>query len=439
MVTMWAGLRTRVAVAAALLTLPVVGTVGGASPAQAWQASGQNGRIAWASKTSGNFDIWTMNADGSDKRDITPGSSAADYQPEWSPDGAQIAYVHEVAVGDPRIWVMNADGSSPHQVVNAAAWKPTWSPDGTEIGFEQQDNWAPPHDITSIRAIRLASGVTTTFALGNASTNTDIRYDWPSWDPSGRRIAAVMTDKVNGTVDADSSGLRVFVEPPGSPADCGSDLLSAAWHPAYSPDGHMLAFILADDVFLEPAGFANGSLSYCSDGASNLTIDSAQQGYVSWSPDGRRVIFSEGAAGHTKLVSRSISDASDSVALTDDASDNNDPSWTSVPPVVPPPAQAATCNGLPVTVDVNKGQVPTAGNDVILGTAGADTIKAGGGNDVVCGGEGNDVLIGQSGKDKLFGEGGNDVLKGGGGKDVCTGGPGVDKAKTCEKVRSLRK
>ncbi|MDH4171855.1 MAG: pre-peptidase C-terminal domain-containing protein, partial [Acidimicrobiia bacterium] len=44
----------------------------------------------------------------------------------------------------------------------------------------------------------------------------------------------------------------------------------------------------------------------------------------------------------------------------------------------------ATCNGLPVTVDLNLGQVPTAGADVILGTPGPDVIVALGGDDTIC-------------------------------------------------------
>lgn len=98
---------------------------------------------------------------------------------------------------------------------------------------------------------------------------------------------------------------------------------------------------------------------------------------------------------------------------------------------------AAFCAGLLATVDLSKGQVPTAGNDVIVGTPANDTIRALGGNDVVCGGGGNDVLIGGSGKDKLNGEDGNDVLKGGGGRDKCIGGAGVDVARKCEKVRTV--
>lgn len=117
--------------------------------------------------------------------------------------------------------------------------------------------------------------------------------------------------------------------------------------------------------------------------------------------------------------------------------------------LAPPP----TCGGQAVTVVMALGQVPTAGDDVILGTPGPDTILAGRGNDIVCGlagddvivagpgddvvlaGAGNDIvrgmagddrLLGQTGKDTLYGYGGADVLRGGWGNDTLHGNDGDD-------------
>jgi len=74
--------------------------------------------------------------------------------------------------------------------------------------------------------------------------------------------------------------------------------------------------------------------------------------------------------------------------------------------------QVSKCRGKLVTVDLNAGQVPTEGNDVIKGTPDADTIDALGGDDLVCGGGGNDVLIGGEGDDTLDGGSGEDTLIG---------------------------
>ncbi len=39
------------------------------------------------------------------------------YEPTFSPDGTQIAYVDGVGDHSHSVWVMNADGSDAHQIV----------------------------------------------------------------------------------------------------------------------------------------------------------------------------------------------------------------------------------------------------------------------------------------------------------------------------------
>ncbi|MGI0482103.1 cadherin domain-containing protein [Geminocystis sp. CENA526] len=80
--------------------------------------------------------------------------------------------------------------------------------------------------------------------------------------------------------------------------------------------------------------------------------------------------------------------------------------------------------------------VPTGGNDSLVGSNGvSNTISAGGGNDIIQGGNlgdtlnggsGNDVLYGNDGNDRLDGGSGNDSLFGGNGNDILLGGSGSD-------------
>lgn len=117
----------------------------------------------------------------------------------------------------------------------------------------------------------------------------------------------------------------------------------------------------------------------------------------------------------------------------------------------PPPAPSR-CSGLLVTVEIGRGDVPTAAADVIRGTSGDDTIAAGAGNDRICGRGGDDVIRAGTGNDRADGGGGDDRISGGpgadrlrggrgadrlngrGGVDTCLGGPGSDAARTCETV-----
>lgn len=86
----------------------------------------------------------------------------------------------------------------------------------------------------------------------------------------------------------------------------------------------------------------------------------------------------------------------------------------------------ALCAGLPVTVYLVLGQLPTDFADVILGTDGDDQIAAGAGDDVICGEGGNDRIFGQAGQDYILGGFGDDFIRGGDGNDVVYAGPGDD-------------
>ena len=76
-------------------------------------ANPQSGRIAVMSFNragAGNWEIWSLNRDGSDARRLTE-NGAIDGLPTWSPDGRSIAFVSN-RDGTWSVWVMNANGSN---------------------------------------------------------------------------------------------------------------------------------------------------------------------------------------------------------------------------------------------------------------------------------------------------------------------------------------
>jgi Tol biopolymer transport system component len=84
-------------------------------------------------------DLYTINPDGSGKQKLARIKNE-DFHcacAVWSPDGTKIAYEAEGVRGRPDIYVMNADGSDRRQLTNHRARdeNPDWSPDGTEIAF----------------------------------------------------------------------------------------------------------------------------------------------------------------------------------------------------------------------------------------------------------------------------------------------------------------
>jgi len=87
----------------------------------------KKGEIAFHSNRDGNFEIYVMNADGSEQKRITNNSAFYDC-PCWSPDGKRIDFR---AVKDENwdIYVMNADGTEQKRLTDHPAQddKPCWA------------------------------------------------------------------------------------------------------------------------------------------------------------------------------------------------------------------------------------------------------------------------------------------------------------------------
>ena len=76
-------------------------------------------------------DIYSIPIAGGEATALTNGIEW-NYQPKYSPDGTEIAFVSDRAGGD-NLWVMSADGSDPRQVTSESTnlvHNPSWSPDG---------------------------------------------------------------------------------------------------------------------------------------------------------------------------------------------------------------------------------------------------------------------------------------------------------------------
>jgi Tol biopolymer transport system component len=99
----------------------------------AWSPDGR--KLAFVSRRDGNSEIYVMNADGSDQRNLTR-HAASDQSPAWSPDGQSIAFVSRRS-GLAEIHVMNADGSDQRNLRVRVGRDSGlgWSPDGRKIAF----------------------------------------------------------------------------------------------------------------------------------------------------------------------------------------------------------------------------------------------------------------------------------------------------------------
>jgi len=134
--------------------------------------------IAFMSKRDGNYEIYMMNADGSNPINLTK-NWEDDVDPAWSADGQKIAFA-SVRDGNWDVYVMNADGSNPTCLTDNLAddWSPTWSPDEQKIAFasDRDVNW----EIYVINA----DGSNPTRLTNNLADD-----EYPAWSPDGQKIA----------------------------------------------------------------------------------------------------------------------------------------------------------------------------------------------------------------------------------------------------------
>jgi hypothetical protein len=99
-----------------------------------WSPDGT--RLAFASKRDGNWEIYSMDRDGSNLMRLT-NHPEDDTAPAWSPDGSRIAF-ESTREGYAEVFVMPAAGGAPVNISNlpwATDLGPTWSPDGGRIAF----------------------------------------------------------------------------------------------------------------------------------------------------------------------------------------------------------------------------------------------------------------------------------------------------------------
>ena len=100
------------------------------------------GKIVFHSNRDSNWDIYTMNSDGSNQTRLTF-NEAGDSSPAWSPNGRQIAFNSQRDSGgrngeiNSEIYVMDADGTKQRRLTHYPGIDggPDWSPDSTQIAF----------------------------------------------------------------------------------------------------------------------------------------------------------------------------------------------------------------------------------------------------------------------------------------------------------------
>lgn len=181
----------------------------------------------YASRASGNWDIYWQRVGGKNPVNLTKDSPADETQPAYSPDGNFIAFRSERTPSG--IYVMEATSENVRRVSDFG-FSPAWSPDGKELVV----SIAPPE--VSVRSsipsalwiINLESGAKRLLTEGDAVQ--------PNWSPNGDRIAYWGLRQGGGQRD-----IWTIPAQGGDPVPVTNDL-ALDWNPSWSPDGKHLYF-----------------------------------------------------------------------------------------------------------------------------------------------------------------------------------------------------
>jgi Tol biopolymer transport system component len=194
--------------------------------------SRQNNRIAFTGIVNGHDQVWLIDADGSNARQVTAaGLSDEAFYPSWYPDGNTLAVMDARDLVIKKIDLTRGSAVPLTQHAQVMTGMPSVSPDGKWIAFAGQENHGQPYDQTKnsiwlVDATGVARLLEPTPAQGRA----------PSWSPDGRRLAfesnraGLLGLYAVFLINGDGNGLVQV-----------TDSSLNADHPVWSPDGRRLA------------------------------------------------------------------------------------------------------------------------------------------------------------------------------------------------------
>lgn len=280
----------------------------------ATSTGGGLGQIALASNRDGRAQVYLINMDGTDIKQLTNLGEGA-CQPAWSPAGDKLVFTSPCRANQEQypgssLWLIEVDplgnASDPRQLHTAPGgdYDPAWDPNGNRIAF------------TSLRTKRPQIFTMDIDGENIKNLNDDLAYNrLPEWSPTGAQI--IFTSSLSGITElwimpAQGGGAEKF-----SAGDTQRDTY-AAW----SPDGSMVLYqrVVGGLSRLVVAPFEEAGyrvIRVCPEGP----LASQPMAEPSWSPDGQWIAFEAWPDGEDHNI------AIISVTCTNYGEITSDPLW----------------------------------------------------------------------------------------------------------------
>ena len=269
------------------------------------QVSGRPGifmtQIAFASNRTGHWEIWLMDWDGANQRQIT-NHGALSILPSWSPDNERMVYTSFVR-GTSDMWIINRRGGGRIRLntnlgLNTSA---TFSPASNDIAFVgsvggNPDIYLIRDDGSNLRRLTTTNSIEST----------------PEWSPNGRQIS--FTSGRSGTpqiyvMDAEGTNVR-RISFEGNWND------DATW----SPDGERIAYTS------RVSGRFQIRIHNTVTGETRIVAGLGSNEQPSWSPDGKWIAFQSNRSGKWQVYRMRV-DGTELFPLTS-IGENKEPDWS---------------------------------------------------------------------------------------------------------------
>ncbi len=248
-------------------------------------------QILFEAYAGDNWELFVMNADGTDVRNLTNTPDRHELYPQASPDGTRIAFIcDEIVEGQTirNVDLMNRDGSGRKRIASQAR-QPCWSPDSKQVAFVRMEFGKfniKDYVSQGLLIYDVASGKT------REAGNKKVHHIYvPNWSPDGKWIVTTVHGGMgfgHAIIAIEIDGERVV------------DLGIPGCRPCLSRDGKHVTWSSNDHTVNVAA------LEWSDQGVKVVEQrvlhheDTLHTYHPDFSPDGRYVVFSLGPGGRVR-------------------------------------------------------------------------------------------------------------------------------------------